>query len=156
MGLGRRRHVLGRRQRDPRGAESMITLTDYWMGRDKEFSDQLTDEIRQNAETTVIKANLLLGYFKNGTGDFERYHVNSGWRPAAINASTPGAAARSKHMTGQAVDLADPEGALDDWCMDNQDILERLGLYLEHPSATKGWCHVQIVPPRSGKRVFYP
>lgn len=135
----------------------MITLTDYWMGRDKEFASELTDQIRQNAESTVVKANLLLGYFKqSAVGDFDHYHVNSGWRPAQVNASITTAAPRSKHMTGEAIDLEDPEGALDDWCMDNLEILERLGLYLEHPSATKGWCHVQIVPPKSGKRVFYP
>lgn len=135
----------------------MITLTDYWMGRDKEFAAELTDEIRENAESTVVKANLLLGYFKSEAfGDYDRYHVTSGWRSRQVNASIATASPRSKHMTGQAIDLADPEGVLDDWCMEHQDILERLGLYLEHPSATKGWCHLQIVPPRSGKRVFYP
>jgi hypothetical protein len=134
----------------------MITLTDYWMGRDKECADQLTAEIRKNAEQTVVRANLLLGYFKTDVGGFDSHHVNSGWRPPQVNAATPNAAAKSKHMTGEAIDIADPEGALDDWCMDHLDHLERLGLWLEHPSATKNWCHVQIVPPKSGKRVFYP
>lgn len=134
----------------------MITLGDYFMGRDKQYEDQLTPEIRANAERTCVLANLLIGYFKSDTGDMDRHHVTSGWRPPEVNAATPNAAPRSKHMTGQAVDLADPEGVLDEWCMEHQAILERLGLYLEHPSATKSWCHVQTVAPKSGKRVFYP
>ena len=34
--------------------------------------------------------------------------------------------------------------------------LASLGLWMEHPLATKGWCHLQVVSPRSGMRVFYP
>jgi hypothetical protein len=82
--------------------------------------------------------------------------ISSGWRPMAVNARVPGAAPRSKHMSGQAVDLYDPEGDLDDWCMAHQDRLAAAGLWLEHPSATKSWCHLQSLPPKSGNRVFYP
>ena len=134
----------------------MITLTDYWMGRDKEFADELTDAIRDNASWTVARANMLLMAFKADKPDWEARHVTSGWRPARVNASTPGAAQRSKHMTGEAIDIADPEGDLDEWCLAHPQDLEHIGLWQEHPSATKGWCHVQIVPPKSGKRVFYP
>ena len=75
----------------------------------------------------------------------------------AINESTPGAAVRSLHITCQAVDLYDPDGSLDAWLLDNADtVLKDLGLWLEHPAATKGWAHVQTKPPRSGRRVFYP
>ncbi len=134
----------------------MITLADYFMGRDEQYRGDLTDNIVENARHTIARANVLLASFKAATGDTEQRHVTSGWRPAAVNAGIPNAAPRSKHMTGQAIDLADPEGDLDDWCMDNQTHLEQFGLWLEHPSATKGWCHLQIVPPKSGRRVFYP
>jgi hypothetical protein len=134
----------------------VITLTDYWMGRDKDFPDDLTQGVRENASDTVMRANMLLMAFKSDQPDWEPRYVTSGWRPAKINGATPGAAPRSKHMLAQAVDLADPEGDLDQWCMDHLKELERIGLWLEHPSATKGWCHVQTVPPKSGKRVFYP
>jgi hypothetical protein len=40
--------------------------------------------------------------------------------------------------------------------MANLAVLEELQLWLEHPDATPGWCHLQILPPRSGRRVFYP
>ncbi len=130
----------------------MITLADYWMGRDKEYPLAMTPEIERNAERTVQLANALLARFGEGR------KVNSGWRPPAVNASIPNAAPRSKHMMGQAIDLSDPEGDLDDWLMsaDGHKALEELGLWMEHPAATKGWAHLQPVPARSGRRVFYP
>jgi hypothetical protein len=134
----------------------VITTTDYWMDRDKDFPNELTDVIRENASHTVSRVNLLLTVYKKDTGDSEPKLISSGWRPPQVNSKTPNAAVRSKHMTGEAIDIADPEGELDQWCMDNLDELERIGLYLEHPSATKNWCHLQIVAPKSGRRVFYP
>lgn len=139
----------------------MLTLSDYWMGRDESHEHALTEAIRANARETVHRANALLAMMMVDGLILEANPrscslVNSGWRPPEVNAGIPGAAPRSKHMSGQAVDLYDPEGQLDDWCMGNQERLAEAGLWLEHPSATKGWCHVQTLPPRSGRRVFYP
>lgn len=138
-----------------------ITVSDYLMGREKTYGAELTEQMRANAAATVTKANLLLAaMYSAGIGIEVNPHsgtpVSSGWRPAEINGATVGAAPRSKHMSCQAVDLFDPEGDLDEWCLANPEILERFGLWQEHPSATKGWCHVQTLPPRSGNRVFYP
>lgn len=128
-----------------------MNLDDYWMGRDREYADELTTSIEQQAQITISRANRLLESF----GDTLRT-ITSGWRPVEVNAKTPGAAPFSRHMTGQAVDIADPEGDLDEWCLANQDVLASIGLWMEHPASTKGWCHVQTVPPKSGNRVFYP
>lgn len=128
----------------------MITLNDYYMGRDAQYPALLTDELRANAEETVRRANALLQVFGADRS------VTSGWRPPAINASIPNAAAHSKHMTCQAIDLADPDGDLDEWLYGTQQRLIDLQLWMEHPASTKGWCHVQIVPPMSGRLVFYP
>lgn len=134
----------------------MITLNDYWMGRQHTFKADLTEDIIRNATVTIKRANMLLTKFKSATNDTEQRKVTSGWRPPKVNAGVPNAAVRSKHMTGQAIDIADPEGDLDEWCMTNQAVLEEVQLWLEHPSATKGWCHLQTIPPKSGRRVFYP
>lgn len=128
----------------------MITRDDYFAGRDIKYPQDWTVEVETQAQETVRRANSLLTAFG------EERTVNSGWRPPAINASTPGAALFSRHMTGQAIDIADPEGDLDEWCLKHQDVLAHIGLWQEHPASTKGWCHVQIVPPKSGNRVFYP
>lgn len=139
----------------------MITLKDYYMGRDETYKTLLTPQLRANASITVARANSLLDAAISD-GIFLEVHpvthnlVPSGWRPPAINAVTKNAAPNSKHMTCEAIDIYDADGDLDEWCLNHLALLEKLGLWLEHPSATKGWCHVQITPPRSGNRVFYP
>lgn len=142
---------------------SQIAITEamYFMGRDRIHAAELTPELRANAQALLGRVNVLLGRMAASriapeNSPHTRTPVTSGWRPSKINERTPGAAPRSHHMRCNAIDLYDPEGVLDDWCMDNLDALMNLGLYLEHPSATKGWCHLQAVAPRSGKRVFYP
>jgi hypothetical protein len=136
----------------------MLPITDYWMGRDSKYRGELTGQIRANADDLLRKVNTLvdLAGLSLENSPTTGSQITSGWRPAAVNAGVPGAAPRSKHMTGQAIDLYDPEGALDDWCVANSHRLAAVGLYLEHPLATKGWCHLQSVAPRSGNRIFYP
>lgn len=138
----------------------MISITQYFMGRDVEYRLELTDQLRRNADTTVAKANLLLNRALNDrvylTLNANKSFVRSGWRPAVINHNTPNAAPMSKHMTCEAIDIEDIDGELDNWCVDHLDVLEEIGLWMEHPSMTKTYCHLQTKSPRSGKRVFYP
>jgi hypothetical protein len=133
------------------------------MQRDKDYSKSLTVAIENEAARTVDLANKLLDTAALfgvilPTHPVNHTHVSSGWRPPAINANTPNAAPNSKHMTGQAIDIYDPDGDLDEWLTTEKGLatLESIGLWIEHPSATKGWCHCQTVPPNSGRRVFYP
>lgn len=136
-----------------------ITVNDYLMGRDQVY--ECSDEILNNAEITVGKVNSLLAVLE-AEGVKLEVHPNtmsivaSGWRPPQVNSQVKGAAPRSKHMTGQACDLYDPEGEIDEYLVEHQQVLVTLGLYLEHPSATKSWSHVQTVGPKSGRRIFYP
>lgn len=140
-----------------------ITLKDYWMGRDVRYPRALSTEIRKNATTMVELVNKLLQGLRSAGLELPRHPrtgsvLSSGWRPPEINDTTPGAAPRSHHMAGRAADLYDPEGEIDDYLMtaEGQELIKTIGLWIEHPSATKGWSHVQSVPPRSGRRVFYP
>lgn len=141
-----------------------VTLADYWMGRDLEYALALDTQTRKNAAITVELANKLIaaaalhGVVMSQAHPVTGTLVSSGWRPPAVNAATPRAATNSKHMTGRAIDLYDPDGDLDEWLMTayGRTALEAIGLWLEHPASTKGWCHVQTVPPGSGNRVFYP
>lgn len=57
----------------------------------------------------------------------------------------------SKHLFGQAVDIADPKGELAAWCRANEKLLLEIGLWLENVDYTKGWVHFQIVPYGSWK-----
>lgn len=140
---------------------TVITPLMFYRGRDKMYANQLTRELRENEDITLTCVNAMLSVMADygvipEMSPITLTPVTSGWRPVAINAATPGASARSLHITCEAIDLYDPEGALDDWCMNHLHVLKNLSLYLEHPAATKGWCHLQTRAPRSGNRVFYP
>jgi hypothetical protein len=56
----------------------------------------------------------------------------------------------SKHLFGQAIDIADPNGELHDWCKKNEKLLEEIGIWLENRQGS--WQHFQIVPFRSYKK----
>lgn len=141
----------------------MIRLDHYWRGRDLTHGLQLSTAMRANAARTIELADKLLVLAKLAGVSLEYIPhtdsiVTSGWRPPDVNAATPGAALKSLHMTCEAIDLHDPDGDLDEWLLsdDGQRAMADLGLWHEHPSATKGWAHVQTRPPRSGRRTFYP
>ena len=136
----------------------MITWRNFFKGRDQVYKTDLTQEIITNATETIRRANLLLDRYAKSCNDHDPRGCNSGWRPSALNAAVKGAAKKSNHMLGLAVDIADQGGALDKWLLteEGQQALIEIGLWMEHPSATPGWTHVQTVPPKSGRRVFYP
>jgi hypothetical protein len=127
-----------------------ITLEEYFMGRDKVYPEELSDAHKANAVNTVSKVNTFLERF----GSVRR--CVSGWRPNVINAATKGAAPHSKHVLCQAIDLEDVNRELTGWIMNNQDFLVEAGFWMENPTSTPTWVHLQTVPPGSGKRIFNP
>lgn len=62
----------------------------------------------------------------------------------------------SSHLYGCAVDISDPDGKLANWLRNRQQLLEKCGLWMEHPAYTKGWCHLSSYMPKSGNRLFFP
>ncbi len=127
-----------------------ISKKELLMGRDVSHKDEYTQEISDNLDKLLIPLNK----FREKYG--KPMTVTSGWRPPSLNSKVAGAAKKSNHMMGLACDFKDSDGALDKFCMENLSLLEELGLYLEHPDSTKGWCHLQCVSPKSGNRVFKP
>ncbi len=141
----------------------MISIADYFMGRREQYPLAMSPEIERQALLTCELASKLLTQARTygvtlDVSPRTKTLVASGWRPPEFNSKVPGAAPNSKHMTGQAIDIYDPDGDLDDWLMTGagQAALTALGLWMEHPSATKSWSHLQTIPPRSMRRVFYP
>ena len=130
--------------------EVMITLQDYYMGREVIYSKDLTTGVMQNAERLVATINELLALFG------EQRKVNSGWRPKKLQMEINPKAPNSKHITGDAIDLEDKDGKFKSWCVDNEIVLAANGLYMEHPKATPTWVHLQQVAPKSGKVIFVP
>ena len=128
----------------------MLTVEQY-LTQHPGHEAELTDELRANAQLTVDKANQLLASFGEERG------LRSGWRPQSVNDAIPTAAKQSKHITCEAIDIDDDDQRLQQWCSaDKGANLIPLGLYMEHFLATPDWTHVQIVPPGSGMRVFFP
>jgi hypothetical protein len=116
----------------------MITEQMYWKGRDVDprYSSECTSAIRANAAETILHVNGLLddlGYTDEETP------VNSGWRPSAINAATPGAAPHSAHLTAEAVDIGD-DGTLYAEILAHLELLKKWKLNLELD--TRGWVHL--------------
>jgi hypothetical protein len=139
-----------------------VNVTDYFGPR--LHHPEVTDGIRQAAAELVERVNFLLddaqgmGIYrapidpdtgttvsgsKGGSGD-------GGFRPSESRTGSP----TSQHRHAHAVDIFDPENALDNWLTD--DTLRAYGLYREHPDSTPGWAHLQDVAPRSGHFTFIP
>ena len=129
----------------------MINDSAYWMGRDVKYASELTGEIEENAKELIGRVNNLLASLLMGERE-----VRSGWRPQGVNDATKNAAASSKHITGQAVDLADNDRSLAKAIMLDPEALETFGLWMEDTRWTPTWVHLQSVPPKSGKRIYIP
>lgn len=113
----------------------MITKDEILMGRDKQYP--LTPELEANL------ARLLEAVNKFRTAYGKPLFVSSGYRPGAFNSAAGGAKA-SNHMICLAVDFKDTDGAVDAFAeeCDKKGLLKQWGLWLERPSNTPGWCHL--------------
>ncbi len=67
---------------------------------------------------------------------------------------------KSNHLSGNAIDISDPNQELQKWCLENIALLEEVGLWLESFDYCKNWVHFQSVPYGSWKlgksRFFKP
>jgi hypothetical protein len=140
---------------EPAPVKQLISLDDYITASGKyparASSPELTEEVLKNAKTLLEKLNAFL----NELGVTE-VRVSSGFRPASANAKA-GGAKRSAHMTGEACDLADSDGALDRLIEQNHGLLKKYGLWLEAPSKTPSWAHLDIRQrSKREKNIFFP
>lgn len=153
----------------------MITIEHYFSGGTPEkFGAKLqhTDatEIRRgNADILLSAVNKLLARATEEGAYAAEIDPDTGCQVSGVRGGSGDGgfrlqysgtgASRSKHKEGCAVDVFDPTESLDNWLTD--EILKEFGLFREHPSATRGWCHLQTTPPGSwltgsNKRTFYP
>lgn len=127
----------------------MITLEQYVTANDKYPErlkhQELTDEIKKNAEALLNNVNDLLKELK-----IEKVTVSSGWRPSDTNSKIPNAAKKSLHMEAKAVDILDIDGKLDQLIENNDELLKKYGIWQESPLKTRGWVHLDC--KNRGKR----
>ena len=125
----------------------MISRREYLMGR--ELEQPLTPLMEDNLLRLLGCVNMLRVIY--GIPMI----VNSGYRPPKVN-KIVGGAKNSTHMTCEGIDIQDRDGKLARFCLDHLDVLISCGLYMENPSYTKGWVHLQTRRPKSGNIVFNP
>jgi hypothetical protein len=131
--------------------DKKLTLDQFLMGRDK--AHPIDDDMRTSSLHLLSRVNELLEHFYKKEKD--NRVITSGYRPAAVNASV-GGAKKSHHQACRAVDISDADRKLARFCLDNLDLLDDLGLWMEDPRWTNTWVHFQLVSPGSGKRIFVP
>lgn len=114
---------------------------------------------QQNMDALLAKVNRVQeaygGVFKVTSGyrdlsDHKRIYAAKGVSPDKVPMG-------SKHLSGNAVDIYDPDLHITDW-LKNDPVgiacLDKNGLWCEE--GNKNWVHFQQLPPRSGKRWFLP
>ena len=129
--------------------------TDQYFGLKEHTEDQWATAVYMLEKVNALLTHLKWEYpldpdtgtgisgSRNGSGD-------GGFRlPTAITGSKT-----SAHKLARAVDIYDPKDVLDESLNDN--LLRQFGLYREHPGSTRGWVHLQDIPPGSGRRTFIP
>lgn len=122
-----------------------FTREEYTKGRDE------VEPLNEEQEKNLHQLLTVMDQFREAYG--KPLQISSGYRPASVNASV-GGAKKSNHIMCLAVDFTDPDGEIDKFCLNNLDLLIRLGLYLESPVHTPNWCHLQL--KKTSKRVFIP
>ena len=134
-----------------------INTVDYFNDKPKLYPSDYTEEVIENAKDLLFRVNaLMLELFELHKGEFRFPRITSGWRPAAYNKSKKGAT-HSWHILGRAVDLADPDGILAQQIYEVRDLLKLYGLWMERPSKTPGWVHLDTGKrPERDEHIFDP
>ncbi len=130
-------------------------LTSGGRHKDRKSSPEATAQVKADAVLLCALVTLFLNEIGwNGSRD-----IVSGFRTSAANAATPGAAAKSGHMSGHAVDLEDDKDQQILWkiCAAHSDTLRKYNLFLEAKEATIGWVHIDnVVRADRPSRIFIP
>lgn len=133
----------------------MLTVERLLNGYDKsmQFKKEVTPELLDNLQKTAD----IINQFLKHVGIVNEI-VSSGWRPSSVNEATTNAAKKSNHILGLAVDLKDVNHNIFKAILKPENLAkaQELGIYFEDPRYTPTWIHMQIVSPKSGKRIFIP
>ena len=136
-----------------------VTLYHYFKRRDEKYRSEFNAGILANAEELLRRVNLLLSDLSQLDSRLldRPFLVSSGWRPASLNKSVTGAAPRSHHISGKAIDFVDTDNSIDAIISTHYQLLPVHGLWLEHPDHTPGWCHLDMgLRSAREKQIFKP
>lgn len=130
----------------------MITLKEYVKDWPEKYPQEYIDSaVEENAKFLLHQVNTFLEML-----DVKDVHVNSGWRPREHNAKI-GGAKNSAHISGRAVDIADPNGGLAAVIANAPEKLRAMELWMENPKHTKTWVHLDNLHRKDRpSRTFLP
>ena len=125
-----------------------VSYDELLMNRHWEYP--LTEADAVNMARVWFRVNKLLSQYP---ANLTQPLVSSGYRPGHYNTQA-GGAARSTHLTCEAVDVRDPGNGLDQWLDQHPNKLIECELWREAPDRSPGWVHLDIRPRRN--RTFNP
>jgi len=134
----------------------VLTLND-WITSSGKYPERVTSlelnyDVKSAATVLVDKINALGR--KLGLG---KLPISSGFRPTSVNSNIKGAAKKSGHTYGKAVDFVDVDGKLKELVAKNPEILRELGLFMEDGVATPTWLHLDYISRADRpSRIFKP
>ena len=134
----------------------MITMNEL-LSNQASF-DSLDKDVQENLNQLFLKVNIVRKEYgkpmivTSGLRT-KKHHLEIYARKGIFPPKVP---MKSNHLFGRAVDFADGDGKLKKWILENIDLIEEIGLWMEDFNATKTWVHFQINPPKSGNRFFKP
>lgn len=123
-----------------------VSEIEYTKGR-----GTLTPELRANMEKLLE----IINQVRHEYG--KPFFITSGYRTPEHNAAI-GGAKNSAHTKCLAIDIADPNGLIGKWIINN-NILEKYDLYMESLDVTqknknRSWVHLDLIPRKN--RIFMP
>lgn len=117
------------------------------MGRDKQYppSEQMIEDATNLLENVSLLEEAL------GV----EFILTGGFRPEEMieDHELPGCP-HDAHSRAQGIDIHDPDLFISKLILQNLDLLEQTGLWMESPVSAKDHLHLQSYAPGSGKRVF--
>lgn len=129
-----------------------ITMEQYLnAGGDTNFKGRMTTEQYNNAAELIDKTNKLISVLdlKNGviltSGGRTKEHHRQIYQQRGQKAPEG-----SAHLSGQALDIYDPDGSIKKQLINNPrvaEIMKREGIYIENPNMTGSWLHIQTKKP---------
>lgn len=126
----------------------MIGLKAYLMGRDTLYPP--TPDMLADANMLLLKVE---GLFYDLGINLDDDDLSSGYRPGHYNTAA-GGSPNSSHLKCMALDIKDVGHKLIKKILAAPHLLEKWDLYMEHPSKTPTWLHLQTRPTK--KRIFLP
>ena len=106
--------------------------------------DSVPESVRNNLIDLIARINLI-GYPKPAI-------CTSGYRSPEYNKAI-GGAKKSAHCLGRAIDISDKDGEIKKFIMEQDRLLEKLGLRMESPISAPTWVHIDSMPVKHS-RVF--